>query len=311
MTSPRPLSLAERENKEWDYKNMENRVEDFLKQLKLSNAATTYIRKRAQLKAFLSYLIVKSKKHYCDVKKEDVEAYLLQLSVCQQSKQQICHVIKEFYDYIFVLPNPAGEIKFLRSSWRNHCCHIPSVGVVRKIVAHAGEKDSVLGKRNALMLELAYGSGIRRTELIRLNVEDIDFVEKTVHIWGKGDKERIAPITASAVNAVREYLFYTAKVRGPLFLSQVTKGRLRSESINGIFKKKVGIRPHLFRHACAAHMLKAGCNIRYIQDLLGHEQLCSTQVYTQVNKEDLRRVVEKAHPRNALKPEPEKAILPV
>lgn len=297
---------------------MTDKVESFLNLLQISNAPTTYTRKRSQLKAFLRFLNGKAK-HYCDVTKETVETYLMQLPGCQQSKQQCCQVIKEFYDYLADIlrqsvelgggqANPASEIKFLhpaRRLWSLSAvarakADVPSASVVQKIITLTGEKETSLDKRNALMVELAYGSGLRRTELLRLNVEDVDLVERTVHVWGKGNKDRIVPITEAAVNALREYLFLVPAVRGPLLRSCREK-RLAPEQVTEIFKKKIGIRPHLFRHACAVHMLKAGCNIRYIQKMLGHERLDSTQIYTRIDKENLRQVIESRHPRTKVK----------
>jgi site-specific recombinase XerD len=212
-------------------------------------------------------------------------------------------VIKEFYDYLSDLPNPAGEIKFLHSTWGNRrsrsfrLFRVPSASVVQEIITLTGEREKALDKRNSLMLELAYGSGLRRMELIRLNVEDVDLVERTAHVWGKGNKDRIVPITGAAVNALREYLFLSPIPRGPLLRSHSGR-RLTPEEITWIFKRKIGIRPHLFRHACAVHMLQNGCNIRYIQKLLGHERLDSTQIYTQIDKKNLGEIINKTHPRN-------------
>jgi integrase/recombinase XerC len=270
------------------------KVEGFLKNLKLTSAAATYVRKKVQIKVFLNYLFEKGG-NYFEATKQDIEGYLLQLPGGTGYKQQTCILIRAFYDYLPVAPNPASEIKFLYSSNKRRLYRIPPVSVMEGIIAFTQEKDAVLDKRNALMLELAYGSGLRRTELVRLDTEDIDQAAHTAYVLGKRNKERIVPVTAAALYALREYLFAGGHVRGPLLRSR-TGRRLKPEMITTIFKKKTGLNPHLFRHACATHMLKAGCNIRYIQELLGHDSLESTQIYTHTSKEDLRKVMQETHP---------------
>ena len=279
---------------------MPNDLEAFLQHLQLSVAATTYMQKKAVIKAFLRYLIGK-KKNYIEVTKPDIEEYLLQLPGGMGYKQQTCKVIKEFYDYVKAVPNPASKIKFLHSSYKHRLrlFRIPSASKVQEIITLTGEKDHVLDKRNVLMLELAYGSGLRRTELLRLDVEDVDTVERTVHVCGKRNKERVVPVTQSALHALKEYIFRSENIRGPLLRSRTNK-RLTPEEVTNIFKKKIGFNPHLFRHACATHMLQNGCNIRYIQELLGHSGLDSTQIYTHTCKEDLKKVLLKTHPMSLL-----------
>lgn len=272
------------------------RITGFLNMLQISNAPTTFRRKKAQLKAYLNKL-AENKKHYHDATKEIIEQYLLSLPGGQQSKQQCCQVIKEFYDYLHLKENPAIKIKVKNAISKNRLrlFRIPSVSDMEKLLSVKG--NSILTKRNFLMLELAYGSGLRRTELLRLDIEDVDLVEKTVHVHGKGNKDRVVPITESAVKALREYLFYSPVIRGPLLRSCRGK-RLTPEWLTAIFKNKIGIRPHLFRHACAVHMLKAGCSIRYIQQLLGHERLDSTQIYTRIDKKNLSEIIHRTHPRS-------------
>lgn len=145
------------------------------------------------------------------------------------------------------------------------------------------------------MAELAYGSGLRRGELERLNIEDIDLENGTAQVRGKGGKMRIVPLTAITIEFIRRVIADRKAYRGPLLVS-FTGRRLGGGAIGWIFAEKIGIRPHLLRHACATHMLRNGCNLRVIQDLLGHARLTTTMLYTHINKRDLQKVVNGFHP---------------
>jgi hypothetical protein len=158
------------------------------------------------------------------------------------------------------------------------------------------------------------GSGLRRCELTRFDVEDIDFDGKQVYVNGKGGKTRIVPLTATAVSALSEYIALRHASRGPLFVT-VKGRRLHGITVNLIYHKKYRTRPHLLRHACATHLLKNGCDLRLIQQLLGHEHLTTTQRYTHILPVDVATAVERLHPRavpaEAHSPSPETAAVHV
>ncbi|MEY3481486.1 MAG: hypothetical protein RIQ71_2261, partial [Verrucomicrobiota bacterium] len=157
--------------------------------------------------------------------------------------------------------------------------------------------------RDAAILEIFYSSGLRLAELAALKVRDIDPYNETVRVLGKGAKERIVPIGEPALRAVQEYR-HRAKVQsGPLFISKLRK-RLGTTSIWSLVKKylrladiPVPASPHKLRHSFATHMLDAGADLRSVQSLLGHASLSTTQIYTHVTTERLKRVYDKAHPR--------------
>lgn len=268
-------------------------VENFLRHLKLIVAATTYQRKMWQIRSFYKHLINHGL-HYSQVKQCDVERYLVSLRCTHQAKQQICGVIREFYAYHQWPNNPAARIVF-KPEKRHRLPKVPSQLLIERIICNLTGENTGLALRNRLMLELAYGSGLRRAELVKLDIDDIDLEGKTAYIKGKGGKHRIVPLTEKAVESIREYLRVRQAYRGPLLVSQYNR-RLSYGSVNWIMKEKAGIRPHLLRHAFAGHMLKNGCSIRVIQELLGHSDLRSTQIYTQVNKEKLKEVVNEKHP---------------
>jgi site-specific recombinase XerD len=273
---------------------MNSEVERFLGIVRLRVSATTYTRKYYQLTAFINHLL-KHKLDYQTINQNDIENYLFSLNCAVSGRQQVCQVIREFYDYLKTPQNPAKKITFLPDK-HDHLPQVPSQPVVEGIIRKLSADTAVLSTRNRLMIELAYGSGLRRGELAKLDIEDIDVGAKTAHIQGKGDKQRIVPLTREALDAYQEYLSQRCGFKGPLLVS-LSGRRL---SVNGIHWniKKTGIRPHQFRHACASHMLKNGCSTRVIQELLGHKRLTTTQVYTHIIKEDLRTVLVKCHPRN-------------
>ncbi len=151
--------------------------------------------------------------------------------------------------------------------------------------------------RNKFLVELAYGSGLRRCELVRLNVPDIDITERMVRVTGKGKRERIVPVTTRAVELLQAYLdSRTDSPKTILFYSQ-QKGRMMAGSISKIIKDQVGVNAHHLRHAFASHLLQNGCDIRHIQGLLGHRKLDTIYWYTFVEKGSLTRTINNRRPR--------------
>jgi integrase/recombinase XerC len=157
--------------------------------------------------------------------------------------------------------------------------------------------------RDAAILELFYSSGLRISELISLDVRDIDFIGETVRVTGKGSKERIVPIGGPALAAIQRYRTDAAIVSGPLFLSSRRK-RITQQAIDLLLKKYLKlssipfkISPHKLRHSFATHLLDAGADLRSVQSLLGHASLSTTQIYTHVTKERLKEAYDAAHPR--------------
>ncbi|MDV2685419.1 tyrosine recombinase XerC [Alkalihalophilus sp. As8PL] len=175
--------------------------------------------------------------------------------------------------------------------------------------AFQGEKP--LDKRDRALLELLYATGMRVSECSHLEVEDIDFHIGTVFVTGKGRKERYIPIGSFAVDALKEYIDdarvnILKKGNGEtkrLFLNY-RGGPLSERSIRTILSKRVKeaslhqhVRPHDLRHSFATHLLNNGADLRVVQELLGHENLSTTQIYTHVTKERLRDVYKNHHPR--------------
>ena len=168
-----------------------------------------------------------------------------------------------------------------------------------------------LGSRDAAVLELLYSTGMRRSELVQLDIDDVDVHEKTVKVLGKGNKQRILPFGKKAHLAFERYM--TARKQlirntnggeaGAVFLTAKGK-RLYPSAVNAIvkkyFKKVSEIRqqsPHVLRHSFATHLLDRGADIFAVKELLGHESLSTTQIYTHVTSERLKKVYRQAHPK--------------
>ena len=157
--------------------------------------------------------------------------------------------------------------------------------------------------RDAAILEVFYSTGIRLSELADLKFDDFDFFNETIKVKGKGSKERLVPVGSHAIEALNKY-FHQAKIKeGPLFISKSRK-RISSRAISDVVKKytelagfPVGVSPHKLRHSFATHLLDNGADLRSVQNLLGHSSLSTTQIYTHVSIERIKKTYNNAHPR--------------
>jgi len=274
---------------------METELLDYLRNLRLRVGVMTYKRKEWQIRTFFKWL-EKQGRHYSEVKQDDVGLFLSGLVCSRSARQQIAQVIRDFYEFHKIEENPASGIVFKRDDSRKLPA-VPGRSTVDAIITTLNSKDDILSVRDLLTVELAYGSGLRRDELRKVNIDDVDFEEQTIRVTGKGNKTRIVPLTEEAIGIIRRYLAMRRGVsRGPLLVSFMGK-RLSLTGVYTILKERAGIRPHLLRHACATHMLANGAGIRVIQEMLGHADLKATQVYTAIEKGQLKEVVNSKHPR--------------
>ncbi|MBI4972653.1 MAG: tyrosine recombinase XerC [Candidatus Omnitrophica bacterium] len=183
--------------------------------------------------------------------------------------------------------------------------HLPvflTEGEVTKLIEAAIPKNE-LGLRNRAVLETFYSTGMRISELVGLNTDDIDFISGVVKVMGKGKKERLLPIGEHAISAIRHYLERRRKKMRELFLNKNGR-RITDRGIRGVVAKYIrlasirqGVSPHTLRHSFATHLLNRGADLRSVQELLGHANLSTTQIYTHLTTERLKSVYDKAHPR--------------
>jgi integrase/recombinase XerD len=183
-----------------------------------------------------------------------------------------------------------------------------SVDEVQRLIEGVAQ-DSAPGLRDRAILELLYGAGLRVSELVGLDVDDLDLEEGAVRVLGKGGKEREVPIGRLAKAAVTAYLergrpeLASVRTRGALFLN-TRGGRLTRQSCDRILRRQVELAKlgkdvslHTLRHSFATHLLEGGADVRVVQELLGHASLATTQVYTLITREHLREAYYTSHPR--------------
>jgi len=185
--------------------------------------------------------------------------------------------------------------------------HLPSFmteGEVGRLIdsAFAKDQNDLAGLRDRAILEVFYSSGLRISELVGLNLEDIDFISGILKIRGKGKKERMVPIGETALGAIRKYLDKRKKQTDILFLNHHDR-RITARGVRFLLTKylkaggiKPGVSAHTFRHSFATHLLNRGADLRTVQELLGHANLSTTQIYTHLTTDKLKSVYDKAHP---------------
>jgi len=167
-----------------------------------------------------------------------------------------------------------------------------------------------MGLRDRAILETLYSAGLRVSELVGINLDDLDLSDGLVRVRGKGKRERLAPLGSFAVKAIRAWLKKRRPAKGlskteasAVFLNKFGK-RLTTRSVARMLEKYLRLTgldlrtsPHTLRHSFATHLLDGGADIRSVQELLGHKSLVTTQIYTHVSTAGLRQAYEKAHPR--------------
>lgn len=163
--------------------------------------------------------------------------------------------------------------------------------------------DEPAALRDQALLELLYGSGLRVSEACAVNIADVDTSRRTVRVLGKGAKQRVVPVSAAFVRAAQRYLSTRADNEPALLLGargkrlDVRVARRVVHEFTAAFPELPDLAPHGLRHSMASHVLEGGADLRYVQQLLGHASLASTQIYTHVSADRLRSAYEKAHPR--------------
>lgn len=246
---------------------------------------------------------------------ENIQEYLFQLSkqkFSERTQARWISSIKSFFKYLvddeMREDNPATLLEGPKLG-----LYLPdtlSFEDVERII-QAINLSTDLGRRNLCMIEVLYGCGLRVSELINLKISNINFKEFYLKVEGKGDKSRFVPLAAFTVKLIRDYIDtvrsknkINKKHEDLLFLN--SRGALMSRVIVFIIIKelteKAGINkkisPHTFRHSFATHLLQNGADLRYIQEMLGHSSITTTEIYTHLKNDELRDVILNYHPRN-------------
>jgi len=187
---------------------------------------------------------------------------------------------------------------------------VPTIEEVNSVLDGKMPEEASFPERDRLLLELLYGCGIRNSELVGINLEDIRISHEAILIRGKGKKERYVPFCEGVRNALASYLPWrqqllaTRKKVTPALLVNQRGGRLTTRSVGRIVKRiavakglSPDVHPHTLRHAFGTHLLEEGADLRSIQELLGHERLATTQRYTQLSVQHMMDVYDRTHPR--------------
>jgi len=257
---------------------------------------------------------VGSREMLLGVQTGDVQRFLQFLREREYSKSTTARklaTLRSFYKFCmkrqYAQANPLATIRTPKQDKR-----LPkflSEEEVRKLL-ETPDITTLLGARDRAMLETMYSTGIRVSELVDLNIADIDFVGEALHVRGKGKKERVTPISPTALAWIRRYMdMRRSDPRSVSFDQQalfVNKHgqRLSTRSVRRKLDKYLGIcgldpavSPHTLRHSFATHMLNRGADLRSVQELLGHQSLSTTQIYTHVTTDRMKQAYDAAHPR--------------
>jgi integrase/recombinase XerD len=249
-----------------------------------------------------------------NISQENIEnflAYLYDLGLSANSQARILSGIKKFYAYLLqeklVTENPTQLI-----SSPSIGRHIPDVLSYEEICSLINSIDLSLpfGHRNKAIIEIMYGCGLRVSEVTSLKISNIYFEDEFIRIFGKGDKERLIPISQSIIKTLNLYIDGERKFQNinpkhtdTLFINRRGSG-LSRQMVFLIIKdlaEKAGIKknigPHTIRHSFATHLLEGGADLRAVQQMLGHSSISTTEIYTHISDQYLREVITLFHPR--------------
>lgn len=248
-----------------------------------------------------------------DISKEHIRTFLSGLVRHGMSKRTVARKLaslKAFFGYLHRI----GEIKVnptaLLSSPKleKHLPEFLREDEINKVLESI-DQDSTAGRRDRAVLELFYGTGMRLSELIHLNVEDIDLLSGTVRVYGKGGKERVLPVGKYAIKQIKSYLLQRKafhpkeEMGGALFINRRGE-RMSPRGVQLLVKKwlrhvseKKKLSPHVLRHTFATHLLDRGADLKAVKELLGHSSLSTTQIYTHLTTDRIKKIYRQAHPR--------------
>ena len=275
-----------------------------------ANSVDAYIQDVKKLADFAK----EKQKTELQISKSDLSEFISNISkngVASRSQSRIISGIKAFYKYLIMEDYITADPTELLES--------PKIGMKLPDTLSIEEIDSLIaaidlskaeGERNRAMLEILYSCGLRVTELIILKLSNISFVEGFIKVVGKGNKERLAPIGNTAlkylniyINEVRNHQEIQKGHEDIIFLNRRGK-QLTRVMIFIIIKQlaeKIGLKknisPHTFRHSFATHLIQGGADLRAVQEMLGHESITTTEIYTHLDKEYLREAIISFHPR--------------
>lgn len=294
---------------------MEQLLKDFIYYLSAEKglAKNTLDSYQRDLRTYLRFLRGRGINMLQTTSRSEIVSYLLflrQKGLAPSTVSRNLASLRSFYQYLvqerILAENPAAEMESPKLEKK-----LPRVLTAKEIELLLLQPDTtnIVGVRDKAMLEVLYASGIRVSELVSLNVQDLNTQVGILRCRGKGGKERIVPIGSMAVRSVQHYLDHCRskivknKEEKALFVNQHGR-RLTRQGFWKILKKYVQkakikgeITPHTIRHSFATHLLENGADLRSVQEMLGHADISTTQIYTQITRRKIKEVYDQAHPR--------------
>lgn len=241
----------------------------------------------------------------------DVRLFLAKLKEKNYAKKSIARkmsCLRSFFKFLYresyIKTNPAASLVTPKLDKR-----LPvflNIEDIAKLLESPDDKD-IFGLRDRALLETLYSTGVRVSELVGLNRENVDFIGGVLKVYGKGKKERLVPIGDKALKAIRNYMerlnMQELKDKRAVFLNKSWK-RVTDRAVRRVVDKYIhktsihqNVSPHTLRHSFATHMLDRGADLRSVQELLGHANLSTTQIYTHLTTDRIKAIYEKVHPR--------------
>jgi integrase/recombinase XerC len=293
--------------------NVEKAITQFLQTLRQRNASPHSIKAyRSDLGKFAAYIGSRGWKQIDHLTIRGFLSHLYESGLGKTSVARALAAVRSLYRWLaqeeVVGQNPAALVstpKLPRKLPR-----VPTIEEMNGVLDGNMPEVAAFPERDRLMLELLYGCGIRNSELIGINLDDIRISSEAILIRGKGKKQRYVPFGGSVTSALRAYLPVRQQMlaerhqHGSALLINLRGGRLTTRSVGRIIKKiavakglSPDVHPHTLRHAFGTHMLEEGADLRAIQEMLGHERLSTTQRYTQLSIKHMLQVYDQTHPR--------------
>ncbi len=295
--------------------NKEKILEHYLSYLRFElglseNSCSAYIQDVGKLLSWLE----DEGKDIEDISYDHLQSFiasLYDLGIGVRSVTRIISGLRNFCNYLVLEGYHEDNVSELLETPKlgQYLPEVLSTEEVDLIIEAAGEKGGIEGARNRAIIELLFSCGLRVSELCALKFADLSIEEQYIHIYGKGRKERLVPISEKAIQEIQNYLSFPRSCvqRGQedyIFLSK--RGKAISRNMAFVFIKEAALRadirksisPHTFRHSFATALLDGGANLQAIQLMLGHEDIATTEIYTHLDRGQLRSQIESFHPRN-------------
>jgi integrase/recombinase XerC len=292
---------------------VERATDEFLRHLRERNASAHTIKAyTGDLDTFAAYIGARGWKAIDHIAIRGFLSHLYDKGLSKTSVARALAAVRSLYRWLaqegIVEQNPAKLVSTPRLPKK--LPRVPTIEEVNSVLDGKMPEVAAFPERDRLLLELLYGCGIRNSELVGINLDDIRLSNEAILIRGKGKKERYVPFGGSVRAALAPYLPWrlhllaTLKKTNSALLVNQRGGRLTTRSVGRIVKRiavakglSPDVHPHTLRHAFGTHMLEEGADLRAIQELLGHERLATTQRYTQLSVKHMMDVYDQTHPR--------------